>query len=154
MVKFDRVVLLTVVPTVLLLPSGTLPKFRLEALAGEVRVQFPATAIKHQRTVRKMFFDQGFLRSKPGNRFIVPPLMLRARARRGIWATALLSRSQGACGQTEARTASLYSGFPSNSGRCQKGMWHYTLVHGSACPQTLHFRRRACYGVRVGIEKV
>src|ERR1700722_5028249 len=102
MVKFDRPVLLTVVPIVLLLPTGTLPKFRLEAPAGELRGQFPATAIKNQKTGRKMFFDQGFLRSKPENRFIVPPLMLRARARRGIWATALLSRSQGACGQTEA----------------------------------------------------
>ena len=84
MVRFDWPVLLTAVEIVLLLPTWTLPKLRLEALeVEELRPSCPATPIEHQTTLSKTTLDQEPLRSKPKYLFIVPPLMLRARGTAG-----------------------------------------------------------------------
>jgi hypothetical protein len=84
MVRFDLPALLTAVESVLLLPTWTLPKLRLEALeVGALRASCPATPIEHQTTLSKITLDQEPLRSKPKHLFIVPPLMLRARGTAG-----------------------------------------------------------------------
>ena len=84
MVRFDLPVLLTAVESVLLLPTWTLPKLRLEALeVGALRASCPATPIEHQTTLSKFTLDQEPLRSKPKRLFIVPPLKLRARGTAG-----------------------------------------------------------------------
>jgi len=69
--------LLITVAVVLLLPTGTLPKLRVEALeVEELRTNCPATAIEHQTTLSKTALDQEPLRGKPRHFLIVPPLML------------------------------------------------------------------------------
>jgi len=90
MVRLDRPVLLITVAVVLLLPTGTLPKLRVEALeVEELRTSCPATAIEHQTTLSKAALDQEPLRSKPRHLLIVPPLMLVLAHGGGYGATAL-----------------------------------------------------------------
>src|ERR1700681_4449404 len=77
MVRVDAPALLTRVGVVLLLPTGTLPKLRVEALeVEELRTSCPATAIEHQTRLSKIALDQEPLRGKPRHLLIVPPLML------------------------------------------------------------------------------
>jgi hypothetical protein len=77
MVRLDRPVLLIAVESVLLLPTWTLPKLRLEALEmEELRTSCPATAIEHQTTLSNTALDQETFRGKPRHLLIVPPLML------------------------------------------------------------------------------
>jgi hypothetical protein len=94
MVRLDRPVLLTAVESVLLLPTWTLPKLRLEALeVEELRTSCPATAIEHQTTLSKTAPDQEPIRGEPRYLLIVPPLMLVLA--HGYGATALRTAEDG-----------------------------------------------------------
>jgi hypothetical protein len=97
MVRLDRPVLLTAVEIVLLLPTWTLPKLRVEALEMELRARCPAVPIEHKRTLSRITLDQGLLRSKLKRFFIVPPLMLRARGTAGDMGDCIASRTAKAC---------------------------------------------------------
>jgi len=84
MVRFDLPVLLAAVESVLLLPTWTVPKLRLEVLeVEELRVSCPAAPIEHKTTLSKIILGQENLHSKPDLFSIVPPLMLRARGTAG-----------------------------------------------------------------------
>jgi hypothetical protein len=96
MVRLDRPVLLTAVESVLLLPTWTLPKLRLEALeVEELRTSCPATAIEHQTTLSKTAPDQEPIRREPRYLLIVPPLMLVLAHGGGYGATALRTAEDG-----------------------------------------------------------
>jgi len=84
MVRFDLPVLLAAVESVLLLPTWTVPKLRVEVLeVEELRVSCPSAPIEHKTTLSKITLGQENLHSKPELFSIVPPLMLRARGTAG-----------------------------------------------------------------------
>jgi hypothetical protein len=150
MVRLDRLVLLTAVESVLLLPTWTLPKLRLEALeVEELRTSCPATAIEHQTTLSKTAPDQEPIRREPRYLLIVPPLMLALAHGGDYGATALRSGPPRiADDQTHAATAFSCSLSPPRSDRFRKDMRHYTLVHASARPESRHV---VCYSVWVSM---
>jgi len=146
----DRPVLLTAIEIVLLLPTRTLPKLRLEALeAEELRTSCPATAIEHQTSLSKTAPDQEPIRREPRYLLIVPPLMLVLAHGGGYGATAVRSGPPRITDdQITQATASSCSPSPPRSDRFRKGMRHYTLVHTSARPES---RYVVCYSVWVSM---
>src|SRR2546426_11447089 len=80
MVMFDLLALLTEIESVLLLPTGMLPKLMPE----DARASCPDAALEYKRTLRRTSFHQAFLHSKP-RRLMASTLLLRAcGARWGI----------------------------------------------------------------------
>jgi hypothetical protein len=147
MVRLNRPELLTTVEIVLLLPTATLPKLRVEAVeVEELRTICPATAIEHQTTLSKTAFDQEPLRGKP-RYFIVPPLMLVLAHGGGYGATAVRSGPPRIAGDQTHALQFPHALFPlPRCDRSRKGMQHYTLVHTSARPEP---PKVVCYWVCV-----